>query len=130
MDIQHLPKNTNPLQDDEMKIFENLFGQKTKEHFTNESNSDAPPGTTTTETLEKDMKLLFVVEGLKLSVILLFTSDVFRSFVSKKIKNQYSAWFLSSIALLVLIYAIQNKISTTSTATATTTTSSSSTSTA
>ena len=117
MDIQHLPKNTDPLQDDEMKIFENLFG-KTKEHFTNESASDASPGTTTTtDTLEKDMKLLFVVELLKLCVILLFTSDVFRSFVSKKIKNQYSAWFLSSIALLVLIYAIQNKISTTSTAT-------------
>tara|TARA_B100001027_G_C16260755_1_gene329299 strand:- start:996 stop:1361 length:366 start_codon:yes stop_codon:yes gene_type:complete len=97
MEIQNLPKNTDPLEEHEMKIFENLY---TKEFMTDNVKND----TSSTDDCGTKNIDMFV----KLAIIILIESIFNSNKIKKTLKlNDFSIQIVKIILLFIFTVVFQ-----------------------
>lgn len=102
MEIQNLPKHSEPLPEKEKPIFENLFPIYSKEFYNDPKKPD-----------EKSSESKVVVkEVIKFFLLLTFSTNKFIEMLQKMtgFKNNTLYWIIRSLVLLLILYVIDNKI--------------------
>jgi len=104
MDIENLPKNTDPLPEKEQQIFDNLYASV--EYFESEKNQNTKPSSDTDIVVVVNKKK----EIIKLILILLFSYDPLSIILLKYTKlNKTMFWICKGVLLLITLYFLDKK---------------------
>lgn len=104
MDIENLPKNTDPLPEKEQQIFDNLYASV--EYFESEKDQNTKPSSDTDIVVVVNKKK----EIIKLILILLFSYDPLSSILLKYTKlNKTMFWICKGVLLLITLYFLDKK---------------------